>query len=68
MAKSQYFNNRDMVQLKDLLICCRDDEERRSLKRRISLKQLHFDLLQKLNMRNRAFSQCQQQVLGRIGL
>lgn len=60
--------NRDMVQLKDLLLCCHDEEERKSLKRQLSLKQLHFDLLQERNRRNRAFAQYQQRVLGRIGL
>ena len=58
----------EMLCLKDLIASCDDPEEERSLRKRLTLKRLHFDVLMEQNARNTAFSRYSGRVLERLGL
>jgi hypothetical protein len=60
--------NREILSLQDLLASCRDPEEERSLRRRLTLKRLHFDLLMEKNRRNGDFHRYAGLIESRLGL
>jgi len=47
----------EMLRLQDLLASCDDEQEKSRLKKRLSVKQLHYDVLAEKNRRNAAFRQ-----------
>lgn len=58
----------EMLSLQDLIASCDDPEEERSLRKRLTLKRLHFDVLMEQNARNTAFARYSGRVLERLGL
>ena len=49
--------HQEIVSLRELLECCHDELERATLKKRLSEKQLHYQLLAERQRRNPAFAE-----------
>lgn len=60
--------NREILALKDLLACTRDEEERRAIKTRLSEKLLHFNVLMEKAGRRPAFVQYEEKIRGKLGV
>ena len=60
--------NREMLRLRDLLTACEDPQEQREIKKRLSLKSLHFNELMEKNRRNASFNRYADRITGKLGL
>ena len=60
--------NREILTLKDLLAGCQDQEERQQLKKRLSLKMLHFNVLMEKNLHKPAFHRYADRLMHKLGL
>jgi len=59
---------RELLTLQDLLCACQDADERVTLRKRLTLVTLHYNLLSEKNLRNPAFRQYQGRLESRLGL
>jgi hypothetical protein len=59
---------RELATLQDLLDACRDPEEGARLRRRLSQKQLHYNVLMEKSRRNPAFHRYAGRIAARLGL
>ena len=57
----------ELVTLQELLERCRDEEERKLLKKRLTEKHLHYQVLSERNRRNPAFSTYREKLEARFG-
>ncbi|NIQ95865.1 MAG: DUF1992 domain-containing protein [Desulfuromonadales bacterium] len=60
--------NREILSLKDLLDCCRDEQERRQVKKRLTEKTLRFNILMEKNFNRPAFRQYEEKIRNKIGV
>ena len=60
--------NREILTLKDLLAACRDPQERAEMKKKLTLKTLHYNVLMEKNRTNRGFHQYAGKLARRLGL
>ncbi len=59
---------RELTTLRDLLDACRDPDEGVRLRKRLSEKQLHYNVLMEKNRRNPAFRRYTGKLAARLGL
>jgi len=57
----------EIISLRELLERCSDEEERKLLKKRLSEKQLHYQVLSERNRRNPAFATYREKLEERFG-
>lgn len=57
---------RELVTLRDLLAACADPEERATYRRRLSQRQLQYDLLMERKGRNLAYQEYAEQLAARL--
>jgi len=57
----------ELISLREPLDRCSDEEERKILKKRLTEKQLHYQLLSERNRYNPAFSAYREKLEGRFG-
>ncbi len=57
----------ELVSLRELLERCSDEEERKVLKKRLTEKQLHYQVLSERNRRNPAFTDYRDKLEARFG-
>ena len=60
--------NREILTLKDLLAGCEDQEERQQLKKRLTTKALHFNILMEKNRQKSAFHRYADRISSKLGL
>lgn len=60
--------NREIMTLKDLLESCRDPLERKELKKRLTAKQLHYDILMEKNFSSATYRRYEARVREKLGL
>ncbi len=60
--------NREILTLRDLLETCRDPQEKEVLRKRLTAKKLHFDLLMERNRKNPGFRRYAAQVVEKLGI
>jgi hypothetical protein len=60
--------HREILTLNDLLASCRDPGEEQVLRKKLTLKRLHFDLLMERNRRNPGFHPYAARVSEKLGL
>lgn len=59
---------RELLTLQNLLDVCRDEEERKALKKRLTVRTLHYNILMERNTRNLAFRSYQARVEQKLGV
>jgi hypothetical protein len=60
--------NREILTLKDLLEACRDQQEKEVLRKKLTAKRLHFDLLMERNRKNSGFRRYASRVVEKLGI
>jgi len=60
--------NREILTLRDLIESCNDTEERRELKKRLTAKQLHYDILMEKNFASPAYKCYEGRIREKLGL
>lgn len=60
--------HRDLLTLRDLLDRCRNEEGRESLKKRLSERQLRYDVLMERNFRKPVYLLYESRVMEKLGL
>ncbi len=68
MAPEEVVLNKELMTLRDLLTVCSDPDERKELKKRLSEKQLNFDLLMERNIKKPAYHQYAGKLRDKLGL
>ncbi len=68
LAPEEVVLNKELMTLRDLLAVCSDPEEKKDLKKRLTEKQLHYDLLMERNIRKPAYHQYAGKIRNRLGL
>lgn len=58
---------KELLTLEDLLASCRDEEERKALRQKLTLKRLHFDLLMERNGARPGYRRYAGKLLERLG-
>jgi len=60
--------NREILTLKELLAVCQDREEHQDLKKRLTIKMLHFNILMEKNTHKPAFLHYSDRIMTKLGL
>lgn len=60
--------NREILTLKDLLESCRDTEERKELKKKLTARQLHYDILMEKNFSSATYHRYEARMREKLGL
>lgn len=60
--------HRDLLTLRELLDACRDETEREEVKKRLTEKQLRYDLLMERNFRKPVYRLYEARVMEKLGL
>lgn len=60
--------NREILTLKDLIESCQNTEERKELKKKLTAKQLHYDILMEKNVSSAAIQRYEARIREKLGL
>lgn len=60
--------NHEILTLKDLLAGCQDQEERQQLRKRLTEKMLHYNILMEKNIHKPAFHRYSDRIMAKLGL
>lgn len=60
--------NREILTLKDLLAGCQEEQGRQQLKKRLTEKMLHYNILMEKNFRKPDFHRYSEKIMAKLGL
>jgi len=60
--------SREILTLRNLLDCCRDRDEEKELRRKLNLRQLHYDILMEKRSPSASFRHYEDRIREKLGL